>query len=79
MSKSADLGDRAFKQPGRLREQRLIFAFFSVAGELDQYRQRDEVLLGTIMQVAFEAAPFFVSGCDQPAARRLDFSGALGK
>jgi len=26
------------------------------------------MLLGTVMQVAFEAAPFLVGGCDKPAA-----------
>ena len=45
-----------------------MFALFSVAGELDEHRQSDEVLLGTVMQVAFEAAPFLVGGCDKPAA-----------
>ena len=68
MREPADLGDRIFQQSGCLGEQRLIFALFSVAGELDEHRQSDEVLLGTVVQVAFEATPFLVGGRDKPAA-----------
>ncbi len=67
VGESADLGDRGLHQPGRLGEQRLISVVFGGAGELDEHRQSDEVLLGAVMQVAFEAAPFLVSGGDQPA------------
>ena len=70
MGESADLGDRGLQQPGRLTEQRLIAVVFGGAGELEEYRQSDEVLLGAVMQVTFEAAPFLVSGGDQPGTGR---------
>ncbi len=68
MGESADLGDRGLQQSGGFGEQRLISVVFGGAGELDEHRQGDEVLLGAVMQVAFEATPFLVSGGDQSAA-----------
>ena len=56
-------------KPIRRAGMAACFALFSIAGELDEHRQSDEVLLGTVMQVAFEAAPFLVGGRDKPAAR----------
>src|ERR1700722_4294646 len=47
----ADVGDRIVQQSGCLSEQRLICALFSVAGELDEHRQSDEMLLGTGVRV----------------------------
>ena len=52
--------------PDASTEQRLISVVFGAAGELEEHRQRDEVLLGAVMQVTFEAAPFLVGGGDQP-------------
>ena len=66
VGESADLGDRGLQQPGGLDEQRLISVVFGATGKLDEHRQRDEVLLGAVMQVTFEAAPFLVGGGDQP-------------
>ena len=37
------------------------------AGELDDHRQSDQVLLGAVMQVTFEASPFLVGDGDQSA------------
>ena len=68
MSEPADLGDRVVEQAGRLGEQRLILTVFGFAGELDEHCQRDEVLLGAVMQVAFEASAFLVGSRDKPAS-----------
>ena len=79
MGEPADLGDRGLQQLGRLGQQRLISVVFGVAGQLDEHRQRDEVLLGAVMQVTFEAAPFFVGRGDQPGARCGEFGGVFGE
>ena len=68
VGESADLGDRGFQQPGGLGEQRPTPVVCGAAGKLDEHRQGDKVLLGTVMQVAFEAAPFLVSDGDQPGS-----------
>jgi hypothetical protein len=50
---------------------------FGGAGELDEHRQGDEVLLAAVMQVTFEAAPFLVSSGDQPGTRRPQRRGVF--
>ena len=65
----ADLGDRGVDEFGCLRQRRLISVAVGVAGKTDEDRQGDEVLLGAVVQVAFEAAPFFVGRGGQPGAR----------
>ena len=65
VGESADLGDRGLQRLGGLGEQRLISVVVGGAGELEEHRQRDKMLLGAVMQVAFEAAPFIVGGGDQ--------------
>ena len=74
-----NLGDRGLHQLGRLGQQRLASVAFGVAGQLDEHRQRDEVLLGAVMQITFEAAPFLVGRGDQPGARGGEFGGAFGE
>ena len=37
------------------------------------------MLLGAVMQITFEAAPFFVGRGDQPGARCGELGGAFGE
>ena len=79
MGEPTNLGDRRIHQLGRLGQQRLDAVTFGVAGQLDEHRQRDEVLLGAVMQITFEAAPFFVGRGDQPGARCGELGGVFGE
>ena len=74
-----NLGDGRIHQLGRLGQQRLDAVTFGVACQLDEHRQRDKVLLGAVMQIPFEAAPFFVGRGDQPGARCGELGGVFGE
>ena len=63
----------------RLGQQRPGSVAFGVARQLDQHRQRDEVLLGAVVQITFEAAPFFVGRGEQPGARCGKLGGVFGE
>jgi len=51
-------------------------ALEAIAGEADVERERDQPLLGTIVEVAFELAPLGDAGLDDPLARALELGDA---